>query len=116
MPIRTIAIIGLSFPLRANPLAGLLAGSLVSNPLTYIPQYYFSISIGNFLTPYNISWDRFERLLNIILLNHNFDQSLTLLLNLGFESIIVLIIGGMVLACPFSILSYYIFLKFLKNL
>jgi uncharacterized protein (DUF2062 family) len=37
--------------LRINPIAGILAVNVVSNPLTIIPQYYLAWKIGDFFLP-----------------------------------------------------------------
>ena len=51
IPFHTVMALGLSFILRGSKVAALLATFLVSNPLTFFPQYYLSWQIGNWLLP-----------------------------------------------------------------
>ena len=39
IPLHTVAIIGITLLLRVSTLAGLIAGTVVCNPLTLVPQY-----------------------------------------------------------------------------
>ena len=80
---------------------------LVCNPLTYIPIYYFSLVIGNAVTPYDLSWEKIKAVLNLILSHPGLGPSLQALANLGYEAIIVMVVGGCILAVPFTVLSYY---------
>ncbi|MBW2465955.1 MAG: DUF2062 domain-containing protein, partial [Deltaproteobacteria bacterium] len=57
IPFHTILALLFSFILRGSKVAALLASVLVSNPLTFFPQYYFSWKIGNWFTPGNHSWE-----------------------------------------------------------
>ena len=40
IPLHTVAIIGAALLLRASTIAALISASVVSNPLTMVPQYY----------------------------------------------------------------------------
>ncbi len=106
MPFHTIGIIAICMLTRNSTMAGLLASLAISNPFTYIPIYYVCMKIGNFLTPYEMSWAKIDALLNIIVSGHDFKESVEILSNLGSEIFIVMLTGGFVLALPTAVICY----------
>lgn len=116
MPLHTAIILLLAVLTRTSAIAAILSSWIVCNPLTYIPIYYFSTVIGNTLTPYELNWEKIQNIVNEILSSQGFVHAIQLLAGLGFETIVVLLVGGTVLALPFAIASYYLslsaFLKF----
>ncbi|MBU0943700.1 MAG: DUF2062 domain-containing protein [Proteobacteria bacterium] len=111
MPFHTIGIIAICFLTRTSAMAGLFASLVISNPLTYIPIYYFCMVIGNFLTPYDITWNKTGAILNAIISGQGFKESIAILSNLGSEVIIVMLTGGIVLALPTAIICYFFTLR-----
>ena len=115
MPLHTVAIIALTIVTRTSLIAAMTIRWIVCNPLTYVPIYYFSLVIGNAVTPYNLSWEKIKDVLNLLLSHPGLGPSLQALANLGFEAIIVMVVGGCILAIPFTIASYYFsFILFVK--
>lgn len=115
IPFHTIVIFVLTIFSRSSFIAGLIASWVVCNPLTYIPQYYLSLRIGNLVTPYELSWGQVKSVLEIILSDVSFTTRMNALLTIGYEAIIVMIIGGIILALPFTIISYYLsYMTFIK--
>ncbi len=115
MPLQTICIIVFTVATRSSFIAAMLASTLVANPLTYVPQYYFSTIIGNAITPYELTWEHIKGVLDILLQYPGVYKSLEVLFGLGYEAAIVLVVGGTVMALPFGIASYFISLRiFLK--
>lgn len=115
MPLHTAIILLLAVLTRTSAIAAILSSWIVCNPLTYIPIYYFSTVIGNALTPYDLNWEKIQNIVNEILSSQGFVHTLKLLAGLGYEAIVVLLVGGTVLALPFAIVSYYLSLSaFLK--
>ena len=112
IPFHTIALL-ITVPLcRANLVAAFLASMAACNPLTYLPQYYFSWLIGNRLTPYDLSWERIRSVMDIVFSGGGFNEIVHSLSQLGTDTVMVLLIGGAVLAAPFAVLSYFISLRF----
>lgn len=109
IPFHTIAILALTLLTRTSFLAGFIASVLVCNPLTYVPQYFLSLLIGNILTPYHLSWERIKLVLDILLSDATIQERINALVSLGYEAAMVMMIGGTVLALPFAVASYYIF-------
>lgn len=115
IPFHTVLNLVVTFITRTSTTASLLASILVCNPLTYVPQYYFSIMIGNAVTPYNFTWERMKAVLDILLTKPGIQESLHTLAGLGYEAIATLLIGGSILAVPFTVASYFLSLHFFIN-
>lgn len=115
MPFHTIGIIAVCFLTRTSAMAGLFSSLVISNPFTYIPIYYLSMVIGNNITPYEVSWEKIESILNVIISGQGFKESVTVLASQGAEMIIVMLSGGLVLTIPTAVLWYFATLRiFLK--
>ena len=102
--------------MSGSKIAALLATVLVSNPLTFFLQYYLSFRIGNWLTPGNISWEKMTELMDALSNGANFSDSLSALGHMGLEALLLLLIGGMILAIPFTIASYVLSLLFFRSM
>ncbi|MCF8056172.1 MAG: DUF2062 domain-containing protein [Desulfocapsa sp.] len=111
MPFHTVGIIAVCFLTRTSAMAGLFSSLVISNPFTYIPIYYFSLVIGNFLTPYSVTWPKIHAILNIIISGYGFKESFQTLTSQGPEIIIVMLTGGIVLALPTALLWYFFTLR-----
>ncbi|NNK13502.1 MAG: DUF2062 domain-containing protein, partial [Desulfofustis sp.] len=94
VPLHTIAILVLTLMTRSSFVAGIITSWLVCNPLTYIPQYYLSLVIGNLVTPYHLNWSRIKDVLDMVLADIAFAERMRHLAALGYEAIIVMLAGG----------------------
>lgn len=108
IPFHTILILALTLVSRTSFIAGLITSILVCNPLTYIPQYYLALLIGNLLTPFTLNWEKVKAVLDIVLSDGSMETRVQPLLSLGYEAIVVMLVGGVGLALPFAIASYYL--------
>ena len=108
IPLHTVAILALTLFTRSSFLAGFITSILVCNPLTYIPQYFLSLKIGNLVTPFHLNWERVKEVLDVVLSNGSFEARVKPLLSIGFEAITVMLVGGILLALPFAVGSYYL--------
>jgi len=108
IPLHTITILGLTLLTRTSFIAGFTTSVLVCNPLTYVPIYFFSLVIGNTLTPYHLSWARINGVLEVVLSDATLQERISTLLSLGYEAVTVMLVGGTVLALPFGIGGYYL--------
>ena len=112
-PVQTIILVPLTVLLRVSTLAAFIASVLVSNPLTFMPQYYLTWKVGNAVLPDRISWERLNEILTEVtailereeLLN-GIVLSLKTLSRLGMETLSVLLVGGVIIAVPASIVAY----------
>ena len=109
IPFHTVTILFLTLLTRSSFIAGFIASLLVCNPLTYVPQYFLSLVIGNILTPYHLSWERIRQVLEVVLSDATLQVRISSILSLGYEALTVMLVGGTVLALPFGIASYYLF-------
>jgi uncharacterized protein (TIGR03546 family) len=118
LPLHTIAIVVLAPLLRGNIIAAILAATLVSNPFTFFPQYYLSWHVGNWLIPCDVSWESIQSLLNLFS-DASFRESIIAFSNLGRQTIITLLTGGVLLAIIPTIAAYFlartIIIKFRKR-
>jgi uncharacterized protein (DUF2062 family) len=116
MPLHTVLIIGLTLLTRTSTVAGIVSSFLICNPLTYFPIYYFSLQIGNKITPYDIRWSSVRDVLDLLVKSDEILHSIKILGNLGFETVVVMVSGGFVIALPFAVISYYCALYLFTNL
>lgn len=116
LPLHSVLIIILAWPLRGNILAALIAAAAISNPLTWLPQYYFSWRVGNWLLPGYLSWNKIHSLLALLTSSTGFEQSLAILGHLGLEAVAVMLLGGVLLAIPFACAGYILSFKFFNTL
>ena len=116
IPFHTIMVLFFAFILRGSKVTALLAAVVVSNPLTFFLQYYFSWKIGNWFITASHSWEEVENLLDAILSGGNFTGKLASLAEIGFESLMILIGGGIILATPFTIAFYLASFLFFRSI
>ena len=116
IPLHSALIIIIAWPMRGNILAALIAATAISNPLTWLPQYYFSWKIGSWLLPGHLSWNRIQSMLCLFSSDAGFKQCLSPLRQLGLEAAAVMIVGGVLLAIPFACPGYILSFKFFCTL
>jgi uncharacterized protein (DUF2062 family) len=115
MPIQTIILIPLTIAFGFNTIATLVAAAVVSNPLTYILQYFICWWVGNLVLPDRVNWEQIKNLLEN-LSQQGFMESLAMISNLGFHTISVLLVGGIILGLLLAPLGYWITLPFFIRL
>jgi hypothetical protein len=108
MPLHTAIILVLTILTRTSAVAAILSSLIVSNPLTFVPIYYFSTLIGNALTPYELNWEKIQIVVDQLSSSHGIAHTFEILAGLGLEALVVLLVGGTVLALPFALASYYL--------
>lgn len=116
IPLHTVAILLFSYLLRGNTIAAFLANLVFCNPVTYFPQYYLSWLIGNWLTGGTLSWERIHAAMEILFAGSSYPVILHTIGQLGQEAVIVMLLGGVVLATPFTVVSYFASLRFFSTL
>lgn len=117
IPFHTILILGLCLLTGGSFLAAVIISWIVCNPLTYVPIYYFSVKAGNAFTPYELNWERISHIIDLLLKHHDsFSESYHIILQIGTEATAVMVAGGIILATPFAVTSYYLSLYFFRKL
>ncbi len=115
MPFKSLSIITLTIILRGSTVASFLICTAICNPFTYIPLYYLAWLVGDYLLPGKSSWTLLKT--TIATIQHSgLSESLTLLGQIGFDTTVVLLTGGLVLALPPALLSYPLACKLFKKL
>jgi len=115
IPLHTLMVIAFTIITRTSTIAGIIASVAVCNPLTYFPIYYFSATLGNFITPYELNLESLEKVFVQLTNSGSMLDSLTLIGTLGYKTIIVMVTGGIILALPFTFASFYLALYFFRN-
>ena len=112
IPLHTGLVLFFALVFRATKIAALLACVMVINPLTFFLQYYLSWRIGNWLTPHDLSWIQISQIMGVLASEATFRETLDAVMSLGVETIIVMILGGCLLALPLSVAGYFSSLRF----
>jgi len=115
LPLHTVLIVCITLALRVNTIAAIIVATLISNPMTFIPQYWLAWWIGNFFFPGRLDWQRLKSVLDL-LLHEGMMDSLQTLSHLGFDAALVLLTGGVVLAVPVGFVTYFITYRFFENI
>jgi len=116
IPLHTALILALAFPLRASKISSLLVSWVVSNPLTFFAQYYFSWRLGNLVMPGSLSWQSIRHILSIIEQGNGFLEIIHQIATLGAKAIFAMVLGGCILALPFTVIAYFLSLNFFKKI
>jgi uncharacterized protein (DUF2062 family) len=108
IPFHTILALLLAFILRGSKVAALLSTIIVSNPVTLLPQYYISWQVGNLLTPGKHSWEEVSNLIESVIDGGRFGETLAALGEIGIDSLMILLGGGIIVALPFAVAFYFL--------
>jgi uncharacterized protein (DUF2062 family) len=114
VPIQTLLLIPLSVALRVSTIAALITATLVSNPLTFLPQYYITWRTGDLLLPGRISWPHLQQVLATIE-NEGLLDGIISFSHLGVQAIMVILSGGALIGIPLGVISYFISLNFFRT-
>ena len=116
IPFHTALALGLAFLLRGSKIAALICTFVVSNPVTFLPQYYLSWQIGNWLLPGKHSWEDLSELINLIVNGAKISEIMAAFSHVSINSLSVLICGGIVLALPIAALFYGLSYQFFSTI
>ncbi len=108
LPFHTVLTLLFAILFRGSKIAAILACTFISNPFTFVPQYYLAWWFGSMLTPYNLSWSRIRHLVTVTSEHANMQETLKNLSQFGGDSIILMLTGGIVLALPLTIAGYFL--------
>ena len=115
VPIQTLLLIPLSAVLQVSTIAALIASIIISNPLTFLPQYYLTWKLGNFILPGRISWEQLHNVL-LTIQNEGFFDGIITFSHLGIKTIFVLLTGGALIGLPLGLVSYFVSLQLFRAL
>ena len=106
LPLHTAIIIPTTLLLRVSTIAALIAGTVVSNPLTFAAQYYVSWKIGDMILPHRLTLERLQQVLAMIK-EAGFVEGIKILSHLSVDALMVMLTGGFILAVPLGIATYF---------
>ena len=115
LPLHTIIIICICILLRVSPIAAIIGSTIVSNPLTFALQYYLAWKIGDLCLPDRLTWDRVQETLQTIRAEGMINGMKTLS-DLSIDGMLVMMCGGLLLALPFAVISYYLSFIFFQKI
>jgi uncharacterized protein (DUF2062 family) len=115
LPVQTILLIPLTLLLRVNTIAAVIAASVVSNPLTFVPQYFYTWKTGNMILPGRISWEELQNTMTTIT-QEGLLEGISTLSNLSFKTLSVILTGGTIIGIPLAVIGYFVALKFFITL
>lgn len=105
MPLKTVLILASTMVLPSSTVAALLVCATICNPLTYVPLYYLAWLAGNMILPGRASWEQLEATVTSIQ-GAGLSEALVQASLVGYDTGIVLLVGGVVLAVPLALISY----------
>lgn len=115
LPLHTVAIVGITLLLRVNTIAAIIAGAVISNPLTFAAQYYLSWKIGDIILPGRLTWNRLQEVLALVK-EAGILEGIKILSHLSIDAIMVMLMGGLVLAIPLGIATYFFSYRFFEHI
>lgn len=115
LPLHTVTIIPITLLLRVSTIAALIAGAVVSNPLTFAAQYYVSWKIGDMILPHRLTLERLQLVLAMIK-EAGFVEGIKILSHLSVDALMVMLTGGFILAVPLGIATYFLSYLFFDHL
>ena len=115
LPLHTIMIIPATLLLRINTIAALIAATIISNPLTFAAQYYLAWKIGDLLLPHRLTWERLQQVLALTK-EAGFVEGTKILSHLSIDAILVMLTGGIILAVPLAVATYFFSYRFFDHL
>ncbi|HIJ78847.1 MAG: DUF2062 domain-containing protein [Desulfobulbaceae bacterium] len=116
IPLHTALVVLFCWILRGNLIAALIAATAISNPITWIPQYHLSWYIGNQLIPGKLTWEKIKELLDFLTSGAGIKESIAAIAQMGVDAIGVMVLGGILLAIPFTIGGYFFSFNFFATI
>ncbi|MCC8193124.1 MAG: DUF2062 domain-containing protein [Deltaproteobacteria bacterium] len=98
LPFQTVIAIALAFVVRGSKIAAAL-GTWVSNPLNWVPVYMMFYYVGRAVVPFDVPPFNPSQL------------EMAEMIEMGWKFFTVMMVGGLVVATPSAVFSYFIALK-----
>lgn len=115
LPLHTVIIVCITLILRVNTIAAIIIATIISNPMTFIPQYWLAWRIGNCFFPGKLSWSKLKSILDM-LMHQGLIDSLHTISQLSMDVALVLLSGGLVLAVPVGLITYFLTYGFFEKI
>jgi uncharacterized protein (DUF2062 family) len=115
LPLHTIMIVSLTLLLRVSTLSALISATIVSNPLTFAPQYFLCWKVGDLLLPGKLTWERMQETLKI-LTHTGIKEGIETIGKLGLDATLVMLSGGLLIGIPLALITYFLSLRFFMKI
>lgn len=106
-PFRTILILLAGMLLKCNLLAAMIIATICANPVVIVLWYYLALLVGNAIMPYTVDWERVVAFLDDLSSLTGIQEKVNVSAQLGMETIVVLLVGGVVIALPLSCITFF---------
>lgn len=114
-PLKTVLILTVTMAWPSSTVAALLVCTALCNPFTYLPLYYLAWLVGNRMLPGRATWELLESSADSMR-QSSLSEAMLLAGQLGFDTAVVLLAGGLVMALPLALLSYPVSLRLFGSL
>lgn len=94
LPLQSSVALILAFICRGSKVPAVIA-TFISNPLNWVFFYWMQFKVGKHFVPFHVPF-------------HPREMSIHDYLNVGWNGLIILIIGGVVLGVPSAVIAYFI--------
>lgn len=101
LPLQTVIAVVMAFVTRSSKIAAAIA-TWISNPFNWLLFYYVQFKIGSFLLPLDVQFDPGK-------------WAVSDFMEIGWQGLSILILGGVVLGIPLSVATYFIALFFIRR-
>ncbi|MCL2022110.1 MAG: DUF2062 domain-containing protein [Betaproteobacteria bacterium] len=98
LPFQTVLAIALAFVVRGSKIAAAL-GTWVTNPLNWVPFYMLCYYVGRIVVPFDVPPFNPSRI------------EMAEMIEMGWKFFAVMMTGGLVIAIPSAVVSYFVFRK-----
>lgn len=101
LPFQTVIAVALAFVVRGSKIAAAL-GTWISNPLNWVPLYMLFYYVGHVIAPFDVPPFNPSQL------------EMTQMIEMGWTFFAVIMLGGLVIATPSAVVSYFIAFKIVR--
>ncbi len=108
---QTFLLLPLTVFFKVSTLAAIISSVIVNNPFTVTLQYYIAWRIGSLILPGRGSMEHVENMLRTIA-NEGLFDGLAAFGRLGLDTLLVLLIGGVLMGLPMALISYVFVRRF----
>jgi uncharacterized protein (DUF2062 family) len=115
LPFRSVLILLVATPSRANLLAALAVGTTIANPFVLVAWYALALACGNLLVAEAVTWDRVTAALESIQQAAGFAESISSVANIGWDIVVVLLAGGFIIALPAGSATYLLAMRYFSK-
>jgi hypothetical protein len=92
--------------------SAIVVGTVVGNPFVLALWYWLALACGNRLVAEAVTWDTVRALLDAVRSASSLAESVRLVASVGWDMVIVLLSGGVLLALPAGVASYLVALRY----